>query len=72
MSDTPTPPQKKERRLKSHPTHPHASLVIYIYNVQFQIFSMGNDITIELYFKHILFISTWVLDNLMEKYEIGS
>ncbi len=33
---------------------------------------LGNDITIEIEFKLILFISKWVLDNLIEKYEMGS
>ncbi len=33
---------------------------------------LGNDITTEIDFKHILFISMWVWDNFIEKYEMGS
>ncbi len=34
--------------------------------------TLGNDITTDIDIKHILFISTWVWDNLIEKYEMGS
>ncbi len=46
--------------IQMYPPHLHALFVIYIHNVQFQILSWG------------MFISTWVWDNLIQKYEMCS
>ncbi len=56
-----------------HPPHLHSSFVIHNHNVQFRILSWGMILPQKyIYFKHILFIATWVWDNNIEKYEMSS
>ncbi len=70
---------KNERRLKSYHTHPthvppphlHAPFMVYFHNVKSQIL-FGNDITTEIDFKRIVYISTWVWEKVIEKNEMVS
>ncbi len=72
----PLPPKKEEfssliPHIPMYPLHLHASFVIYIHYVQLKII-LGNDIATEIDFKLILFMFTWVWDNHIEKYKMGS